>query len=179
MRKTRHKFTPEEDEAILRMKREGKTFTAIAAVLLLPDSSIGTRCRLLLAGKRTPKAIRKASDTAPEPSAPSAPSPYMHHTWSAEDDRLILELRTAGKPWKEIGGAVGVSAGSASSRHGLLRARQDALKNGISGMVKCLGPDCGKQFLSPDRCRIRICPACKQRIATYATGTPTEHALRL
>lgn len=176
MRKTRHKFTPEEDEAILRMKREGKTFTAIAEVLNLPDSSIGTRCRLLLAGKRTPKAIRKAPAAAPEP---SAPSPYMHHTWSAEDDRLILELRTAGQSWKEIGGAVGVSAGSASSRHRLLRARQDALKNGISGMVKCLGPDCGKQFLSPDRCRIRICPACKQRMSIYATGVPTEHTLRL
>lgn len=174
MRKTKHKFTPAEDAQILAMKQAGKTFAAIAEALNLPDSSIGGRCRLLLASKRTPKKIGRPPRMA---AGQSSGDPGVLHRWTAEDDEELLHLKAAGNPWKDIAVVLGVSPGAASSRYFLLKARQDAAESGLSGMVRCLGPDCGKQFLSPDKCRIRLCPACK--MASYSTFAPTEHALRL
>lgn len=174
MPKTRHKFTPAEDAQILAMKQAGKTFAAIAEALNLPESSIGGRCRLLLVGKRTPKKIGRPPRTA---AGQSSGAPGVLHRWSAEEDEELLHLRAAGNLWKDIAGVLGVSPGAAAGRLSLLKARQDAAKNGVSGMVRCLGPDCGKQFLSPDKCRIRLCATCKR--ASYSTFAPQEHALRL
>jgi Zn finger protein HypA/HybF involved in hydrogenase expression len=40
-------------------------------------------------------------------------------------------------------------------------AKRGQAQDAIPGQVRCLGR-CGKQFYSPDRCRVRFCPACKR-----------------
>lgn len=84
--------------------------------------------------------------------------------------RMIDELITEEQVVREtIGGGArrlemtrsGNSTGwtNTSKRDGLYRLPRQKGR----APVKCLGEDCGKTFLSPDRKRIRICPTCKTK----------------
>lgn len=97
---------------------------------------------------------------------------------------MILEMRRQGMSAEEIAGSMGLEASMIFGRlqviggQEYLPSRSDGNRGYVpkAGMVRCLGPDCGKQFLSPDKCRIRICPACKARRGDYSSGLP-EHFL--
>lgn len=101
-----------------------------------------------------------------------------------EDDGMIIEMRRRGMSAEEIAGSMGLQASMIFGRLQMIGwqescpSRSSGKKGYVprAGMVMCLGPGCGRQFLSPDRCRIRICPACKARRGDYSSGFP-EHFL--
>lgn len=107
--------------------------------------------------------------------------------FSADEDARLLALLRQGKTYTLIGGLLGRRTSTVRSRLLLLRSRmtdaapirksiahQDA---GAGGRVRCLG-GCGQTFLSPDRCRIRVCPVCKKHRSREDVFS-TEHALCL
>lgn len=101
-----------------------------------------------------------------------------------EDDGMILEMRRQGMSAEEIASSMGMETSMIFGRLQMIGGQESwpsrsSGKKGYvqkAGMVRCLGPGCGKQFLSPDKCRIRICPACKARRGDYSSGLP-EHFL--
>lgn len=101
-----------------------------------------------------------------------------------EDDGMILEMRRQGMSAEEIAGSMGLQASVIFGRlqtiggQESLPSRSSGKKGYVprAGMVRCLGPGCGRKFLSPDKCRIRICQACKARRGDYRSGLP-EHFL--
>lgn len=105
--------------------------------------------------------------------------------FTPEEDDRIVELRLRGLSFDKIAHAVGrKTAGGIFSRwQKLLEQREDtrpapapaaAEKGG--GRVRCLGPDCGKTFQSPDRCRIRFCADCRRKRRDLDGGLPESFA---
>lgn len=112
--------------------------------------------------------------------------------FTAEEDAVLIEMADRGDPLCVIAKRIGRLSGTAHGRLELLRNRQTQaaapapeirrvikptiviVKN--PGVVKCLG-GCNQQFQSPDRLRIRICPACKRAQAHSSVAFLAEHAL--
>lgn len=109
--------------------------------------------------------------------------------FTPEDDAKMLALSAAGKTGREIGQALGdrparsvnrrlrmLKGWAPTPRPPLAMGAKKAPGGTTQGVVKCLG-GCGKEFLSPDRLRIRVCKVCKQRNANV--GLPDSATLYL
>ena len=128
--------------------------------------------------------------------------------FTPQEDQRILDLFASGRNYDEIAELVGRSPSSIGGHLRALLRRAPALarvrikKNVVpsvkaprprppattpppakplpppgDGWVRCLG-GCGQMWDSPDRLRIRICPACK-RSTNHNSGLSAAYALRL
>lgn len=104
--------------------------------------------------------------------------------FTPEEDDRIVELRLRGLTFLEIACALGrKTAGGIFSRcqklleqRGLQPAPPAPAAAEKGGRVRCLGPDCGKTFQSPDRCRIRFCADCRRKRRDLDGGLPESFA---
>jgi hypothetical protein len=88
-----------------------------------------------------------------------------------EEDKRILAMSASGKTLRFMAMALDRNSSSIKYRLELLKRGFDLrrvtpiaekkTKQDLSGVVRCLG-GCEKNWLSPDRFRIRICPSCKK-----------------
>lgn len=91
--------------------------------------------------------------------------------FTPEEDKRIVEMSKSGKTLAFIALTLGRNSSSVKYRLQLLVRGFDFRretpivekkeKTDLSGVVRCLG-GCEKNWLSPDRFRIRICPSCKK-----------------
>lgn len=45
--------------------------------------------------------------------------------------------------------------------------------------VNCLGPNCNKKFVSPDRARIRFCPRCRRKLNNVSISVREQNKFTL
>lgn len=176
----RHFFTIDEDRKILTMRAAGMTHLQISTITGLVLGSIHSRIGLL---RR--KGVRSVEDL-------DNPELQVKRNFTPDDGLVVAELRNAGMSYPEISAHTGFALGSI---HRLMhiadgtpidasdekRAKKLADRKKYaelhpfrretkqSAEVRCLG-GCGQMFQSPDRMRIRICNACKNRHRNAATG---------
>lgn len=88
--------------------------------------------------------------------------------FTPEEDQRIKQMLSDGQSHKEIAETLKRAKGSVTGRVHKLLGRtppsvpsQPRAPSGLRGKVSCLG-GCGALFDSPDRLRIRMCPACKR-----------------
>lgn len=169
----RHFFTIDEDRKILTMRAAGMTNLQISLITGLVLGSIHSRIGLL---KR--KGVRSVEDL-------DNPELQVKRNFTPDDGLVVAELRNSGMSYPEISAHTGFALGSI---HRLMhiadgtpidasdekRAKKlEDRKKYVAlhpfnreakkvAEVRCLG-GCGQMFKSPDRMRIRICRACKER----------------